>query len=245
MGLAAKVLVVLVGLCASTAWGETPLPLGAEFQINTYTTNEQQSSSVAAAPNGDFIVVWESYGSSGADTRSLSVQGQRYDAMGIPIGGQFQVNAYTTNTQGGPSVAIAADGDFIVVWDSIGSYGSDNSFFSVQGQIFDSEGTAVGSQFQVNTYAGAAQRAGERAVAANGSYFVVWQTWHSSSATDHWGVQAQRFDPAGAPIGGEFLVNTYTTEAQYRPSVMASADGEFVVAWVLPGQETPLLIHNY
>jgi len=51
-----------------------------------------------------------------------------------PIGAEFQVNTYTTKAQGSASVALDADGDFVVVWNSLGSAGSDTSNFSVQCQ---------------------------------------------------------------------------------------------------------------
>jgi hypothetical protein len=65
--------------------------------------------------DGDFVVVWHSLGSGGTDTSDFSVQGQRYDAAGSAQGSQFQVNTYTTNVQFAPSVAMDADGDFVVV----------------------------------------------------------------------------------------------------------------------------------
>ena len=37
-------------------------PLGAEFQVNTYTTSNQELPSVATDANGNFVVVWESLG---------------------------------------------------------------------------------------------------------------------------------------------------------------------------------------
>jgi len=36
---------------------------------------------------------------------------------------------------------------------------------------------------------------------------------------------------AGAPLGGELRVNTYTTDTQGRPSVAADSSGSFVVVW--------------
>src|SRR5262245_10426985 len=69
----------------------------------------------------------------------------------LPAGPGFQVNSYTTNNQYGPSVAADADGDFVVVWQSQGSSGGDSSGYSIQGQRYTRAGSAVGSQFQVNT----------------------------------------------------------------------------------------------
>ncbi len=61
-------------------------------------------------------VVWGSAGSSGTDSSDRSIQGQRYAADGSTAGGEFQVNTDITNPQSYPSVAVAADGDFIAVW---------------------------------------------------------------------------------------------------------------------------------
>ncbi len=51
----------------------------------------------------------------------FSIQGQRYDSDGAPVGDQFQVNTYTTGGQVGPAVAVDPHGDFVVVWTSYGS----------------------------------------------------------------------------------------------------------------------------
>src|SRR5262245_32987178 len=84
---------------AGPARAQGVVPLGGEFQVNTYTTNSQFSSHVAADADGDFVVVWLSDGSPGDDSSSDSIQGQRYASDGTPRGGQFQVNSYTTNRQ--------------------------------------------------------------------------------------------------------------------------------------------------
>ena len=41
---------------------------------------------------------------------------QRFDASADKLGGELQVNTYTTGTQYGPDVAMIANGDFIVTW---------------------------------------------------------------------------------------------------------------------------------
>jgi len=90
---------------------------------------------VANDSDGDFVVVWDSAESVGSDTSGLSVQGQRYDAAGAPIGGAFQVNTYTTGDQQSPSVASDSKGkNLVVVWQSDGSVGNDTSGTSVQGR---------------------------------------------------------------------------------------------------------------
>jgi hypothetical protein len=203
--------------------------VGGQFQINTYTTNIQLGPSVAADADGDFVVAWHGLGS-GGDTSS-SIQGQRYNSAGSAVGSQFQVNTYTTNTQEFPSVASDADGDFVVVWASSGSSGGDTSGGSIQGQRYNSAGSAVGSQFQINTYTTDLQEFGAVAADADGDFVVVWSSYGSSGGDPADSIQGQRYNSAGSAVGGQFQVNTYTSNAQLAPSVAADADGDFVVAW--------------
>ncbi len=93
------------------------------------------------------------------------------------LGGEFQVNTYTTSSQGGPSVAVDGAGNFVVVWHSSGQDGSSN------------------------------------------------------------GVFGRRFSSSGAPLGGEFQVNTYTTSSQSFPAVAGDTAGNFVVVWSSIGQD--------
>src|SRR5207244_6596259 len=124
---------------------------GRQAQVHTYTPGYQRYAAVTGDGAGNFVVVWESGGSAGSDTDGYSIQGQRYDSAGTPVGGQFQVNTYTTGDQYHPTVAGDGAGNFVVVWESKGSAGSDTSGRSIQGQRYDSTGTPVGGQFQENT----------------------------------------------------------------------------------------------
>ncbi len=52
------------------------IPEGPEFQVNTYTTGDQESPDVAMDGAGNFIVVWQSYGQDGG--RQVSVRYKRH-----------------------------------------------------------------------------------------------------------------------------------------------------------------------
>ncbi len=54
--------------------------LGGEFQVNSYTHNDQWSPAVSPLPDGGFVVAWQSDGSSGSDSSGYSIQGQRFAA---------------------------------------------------------------------------------------------------------------------------------------------------------------------
>jgi hypothetical protein len=72
----------------------TGSPLGAQFQVNSYTTSAQSQGATSSDGADGFVVVWSSDGSSGTDTSSYSIQGQRYSSTGVPLGTQFQVRIH-------------------------------------------------------------------------------------------------------------------------------------------------------
>lgn len=225
-----------LGFAALPVAAQAPVPEGAEFKINTYTTQSGNLPSVAGDADGDSVVVWQSYGSSGADTSDSSIQGRRFASDGTAQGAQFEVNTFTTGRQEKSSVAAAAGGDFIVVWRSWGSSGSDASEESIQGQRYASSGIAQGEQFQVNTYTTADQSYPSVAAASDGDFVVVWESRGSfGTDTDTFSIQGQRYASDGSLQGAQFQVNTYTVFQQKAPSVAAEADGDFVVAWASGG----------
>ena len=111
--------------------------LTGEFQVNTYSTFNQIEPSVAMDPDGGFVVAWESFGSAGGDTSADSVHAKRYDADGSVRDAEFQANSYTTGNQMLPAVAMDGAGNFVIVWESDGSFDNDNSGPSVQQRRFD------------------------------------------------------------------------------------------------------------
>jgi hypothetical protein len=211
-------------------------PLGqSEFQVNTYTTGNQEWPSVAANSEGDFVVAWNSDGSFEDDHDGASIQARRFRADGTPLDpAEFQVNSYTTGDQGAPAVADLPGGGFVVVWASYGSWGSDSSYSSVQARRFDASGTPLdGAEFQVNSYTTNLQFDQQVAATADGGFLIVWQS-DGSFGNDRSGtsIQARRFKANGIPLDpDEFQANTYTIADQHSPIVVVAPDGESVIAW--------------
>ncbi len=211
-------------------------PLGpSEFQVNTYTTGNQEWPSVAADSEGNFVVVWNSDGSLGGDDDRTSVQARRFRSDGTPLDPvEFQVNSYTTSYQGGQDVAVLPGGGFVVVWSSYGSWGSDTSYSSIQARRFGADGVPLDpAEFQVNVHTLYFQRDARVATDSNGGFVVVWQS-DGSLGNDQSGtsIQARRFAANGTPLGPvEFQVNTYTPFGQHSPVAAMTPDGKFVIAW--------------
>src|SRR6185295_5105541 len=100
---------VLFAAAPVTVWSQAAA--GAEFRVNSYTTNFQRNASVAVDANGGFVIVWESALQDGSN---YGVFGRRFGASGIAQGGEFRVNTYTTDDQQSAAVASDANGNFVV-----------------------------------------------------------------------------------------------------------------------------------
>jgi hypothetical protein len=199
-------------------------PVGQEFQVNTWETGSKTYPAAAMDANGNFVVAWVSYDQDGDDT---GVYAQRYDAAGVPAGDEFRVNTWTAGRQFFPSVAMNADGDFVVTWQS---YGQDGDGPGVFAQRYSAAGQPQGDEFQVNTVATGWQTNPAVAMDADGNFTVVWVNWHYHSST--WGLAAQRFDAAGLAQGEEFRVAVPVAGFTQHPAMAMDSAGNFVVAWM-------------
>ncbi|MEM6402814.1 MAG: putative Ig domain-containing protein [Cyanobacteria bacterium P01_D01_bin.116] len=171
----------------------TVIPIGSEFQVNTFTTDFQSNPSVAVDRDGDFIITWESRNQDG---NALGIYAQRYNADGTTNGSEFQVNTFTTGDQREPSVAVDEDGDFIITWIS---NGQDGDLGGIYAQRYNADGTTNGSEFQVNTFTTGNQITPSVAVDEDDEFIITWQSTDEQDGDDG-GIYAQRFTGNNSPI---------------------------------------------
>jgi hypothetical protein len=206
------------------AWAQGE-PLGPEFRVNTYTTNEQSDPAVASDSSGNFVVVWESRDQDAPQ----SVFGQRYASTGEPLGPEFRVNTYT-GFQNYPAVASDASGNFVVVWTSAFQDGAVEGVF---GQRYDSTGAPLGPEFRVNKFTAFSQDKAAVASDPSGKFVVVWESSEQDGSYD--GVFRRRCCSSTGALGPDLRVNTFTTNSQGHPAVASDSSGNFVVIWAGQG----------
>jgi hypothetical protein len=190
--------------------------LAGAFQVNSYTTGIQYEPAVGADANGNFVVAWGSgtqVEAQGQDGSRGGIFAQRYDNVGSPLGSEVQVNTYTTQYQIRPAVGVAADGRFVVTWDSgnyTGGGGQDGSYGGIFGQLYEADGSPRDAEFRVNTQTASAQRFASVGMAGNGRFVVAWNSFYQDGS--NFGVHAQRYTLGDAtapsvvvsiPNGGE------------------------------------------
>jgi hypothetical protein len=96
--------------------------VGNEFQMNTFTEEDQRLPQITAMPDGGFFVVWVT---DGQVASGMDIMGQRFDVQGEPVGAELFINVVTNSYQRNPSPAALNDGSVLVAfhaddWD--GSY---------------------------------------------------------------------------------------------------------------------------
>ena len=197
---------------------------GAEFLVNTTVRSNQTKPQVAMDAVGDFVIAWES-----PDASDSGVFARRYNAAGVAQGGEFHVNTFTTGFQNTPKVAMDADGDFVVAWTSYNQE-APLSAGGVYAQRYSKTGAAVGTEFRANTFTPGYQRFPTVAMDAAGDFVIAWESAAQDPDASN-GIYAQRYSPAGATVGAEFRVNSYTVGNQNIPSAAMDVSGDFVIVW--------------
>ena len=205
---------------------------GGEFQLNTTSDNYQINPSVARNGEQGFVAVWQSKHQETGENVDFGIFGQRFDIGGSKVGGEFQVNSYTEESQKYPSVSASSDGAYVVVWESDVQDGDD---FGVFGQRFTAGGNKAGGEFPVNTWTINLQMDPEVASLSGGGFAVVWESWGQDDSDR--AVMGQRFDSGGSKLGNEFLVNTCGSGYQMNADVAAFDGGGFIVVWDSGGQD--------
>ncbi|MBI3449986.1 MAG: hypothetical protein HY049_13860 [Acidobacteria bacterium] len=192
--------------------------LGVEFQVNTYTAGDQYYPAAAADAGGSFIVVWRDVGA------GLKVVARRFDGLGNARGGEFAVTTSTSNLQTNPSVAADPAGNFVVAWQQKAPAAPN---WSVSARRFNGAGAATTPDILVSSYTSADERQPTLAMAADGSFVVVWARDTGTS----YAAMGQRYSSAGAPTAGPFLVAASTSENTRVPRLAGDPVGNFVVSW--------------
>lgn len=203
--------------------------VSAEFAVDTNNIGDQTMPRAAMSADGLFVVVWQSTFQDGS---GYSVQAKSFDASGTAQGAEFRVNTTTTGDQKAPDVVMDGAGDFTVVWQSF----QDGSGFGVYARRYDSTGSPVSGEFQINTTTLGDQIDPHIAMETAGDFVV---TWGSNNGDTGYGIYAQYYqDGGGSPSGmGEFHVNTTTGGTVEKPDVAMSATGDFTIAWQSDGQD--------
>jgi len=177
---------------------------GSEITVDSNLLGTSNRAAVSMADDGSFVVVWSDQPLLG----NFDINGQRFDASGNTLGGNFTVNTTTSSDQVASSIAMSANGDFIVSWEGNGTGDSSGVF----ARRYLANGTAQGTEFRVNQTTTGSQQYASLAMVDLDNYVVVWSgDGNQTGEVDTSGVFARQYGTANiaptANAGGSYVIS--------------------------------------
>ena len=216
--------------------------VGGEFLVNQQTGFNQRSPAIAAQPSGGFIVAWISeqqrvappvlgtntvYTSAAASVSpSVDVYSRKFNSSGVALGNESIVNT-DFNLCAAPSVAVAADGSYLIAWTASDRSSRSNSF-DIFGSSFNSGGVTNKPVFRINSFLYGDQYV-PRISAIGQDFMVIWTSLAQDGFRE--GVYGRFVHNDGSLTGAEFRVNTTTIGQQMQPVVTSDGTNQFLVVW--------------
>ena len=209
-------------------WDAEGNPLGDPVMVNTTTLDIQRYPRVAAAADGTFLVVFQSWEDVGGGVERIVVRSQAYNAAGNTVGTEQRLSTVATNTATNVYADVAAlretdgsAGGYVVVWRSANSSGADTNA-SIEGCLVSAAGVPS-AQFQVNSTGPPSQNIPSVTELPDGGFFAVWV-----ADQEVWG---RRFNAAGGPIGNDFKVSSSFVAQKEDNDVALGWDGVVAAVW--------------
>ena len=203
-----------------------------EFLLNEFTNNNQFEPSITALSNGGFVITWYSIDQQQGDTSGFGIKARIFDANGQEVKSEFLVNEFTNNNQFEPSITTLTNGGFVITWRSHDLQQGDTSFSGIKARIFDANGREVKSEFLVNEFTNNNQFEPSITALSNGGFVITWSSNDQQQGdTSAFGIKARIFDANGQEVKSEFLVNEFTNNNQFEPSITTLTNGGFVITW--------------
>lgn len=142
--------------------------VGNETVANTGVTRAQYQVTGIGLNDGGFALAWFS-------SNSNNIQYQRFDAEGMAVGNEIQINTNTINTSRYPQMELLADGNIFVSWTSSAVWEMEDSY-GITGAFIDIDGNKLSNDFTINSARDNSQEYSSIAANSNGDIFVAWQS---------------------------------------------------------------------
>ena len=159
----------------------------ADQTLGTFVKGTQSQPSVASDALGNYTIVWTAPGQDGSGN---AIYGRRFNAAGVALGAEFQINTDPAGDQTLAQIAMAPDGRFVVVWQTNGN--------AVVARLFSAAGAPLGNDFAISASLSSPQADPAVFMDDTGAFVVAWR---GNGAGDADGVYARRFDNNGNPLG--------------------------------------------
>ena len=199
------------------------VPNGVEYAIAGSLPQDQVKPALGLNSSGGYLVWQDNI----TDGNGLGVSALQLDSGFSGVLSPFRVNSIGAGDQENAQVALLQNGGAAFVWQ-----GGVQGFQHIYARFLSASKTWVANDVLVNTFTNNMQIEPVVATLANGNVVVAWSSYAQVSSTSMADVYAQMLTSGGSKIGGEFLVNQFTSYNQRSPAVAALTGGGFIIVWI-------------
>ena len=196
------------------------------YEVNERSSGQQTSPDIAMTPDGAYVIVWED---DGRNDGLFEINAVVAGPDGMPRFNEFTVNSRNSGQQRKPSVAINAEGSFLVAWEDDRD-GDGN--FQVHARCFAIDGTEQIAQFTVNERSAGQQYNVHVSMDRAGNFALAWEDDRDNDGQAH--VTVGIFLPDGTPHGAQGRADCLPSAEDVdnqEPAVMIDSMGRVRVFW--------------
>ncbi len=212
--------------------------------VNTDTTSVQAGTGTDTAvfsgnytdytlSQSDSYVPLMTNNTTGQVVSLFEVENLQFDDKSIQIhnseeGIEQLVNSSIDGDQKDVNVATLNNGNYVAIWQT---YRADVDKNSVMGQMYDTAGNKLNSEFQLYnyTYAYYFHTNPEVVTLKDGGFVVVWGSYSDSYNNKE--IFARIYNDDGGSVRSTFQVNTTTDNTQSGANIASLDNGNFIVIW--------------
>ena len=192
---------------------------GEMFTVNQNKVGDQRLGDVGSFSDNSFVVT---YDDQHGDNDGWAVRAHLYSANGSPAGPAFTVNTITAGSQYKPTLSVLDTDEWVVAFVDGAGY--------VWTRRYLKDGTpSMGKvERRANDTTAGDQRNMAAAQAAGGNVLIAYESPVFGKEVSE--VLGRVMDANGVTVKGEFQINTYDKQGQFRPAVAGGPD-RFVAVW--------------
>lgn len=197
-----------------------------EIDVDVTGPVSAESPTVAALPDGGFIIAWQKVILPLADY-GYDVLARAFKSDGTFSTSVFRISESTLDHQVRPQVAVFPDGRILFVWED-----DNDTYRQLRYRIYDEEFNAEGSDDSVVTNTQDEPYSSKVAILSDGTALVAWHRREGVVFVDQ--VRMRRIDSEVGVFGPTYLANENDNASesfQYNTSVCPLPDGGAICAW--------------
>ena len=222
--------------------GPDGTPVGADFLVNTTTTEFQSRPVATVTAQGKVFLAWES--GDGGDGDGVGLRGVVLDPLDQTPGSDFLINPVAAGSgifagqcnQSQVSLDTLSNGRVFALWTSYD--GSDGDGYAIRGRFFGGDGTALGDDFVINSTSLGGQYQPKSTELSDGRILVTYSSSDNADGTQG-NIRARIIGTDGTFSGNDFVLNSTPGGYQTYADVTALTYASALVTWFSSGVFTP------